>query len=360
MIDASAVDTRPDADAPVVIAICSPLEPAFVAHIEAAFPGQTEVRYRADLVPQPRFAADHGDPNWVRTPAQSAAWRTMLADAEVAWGFPTDGADGPLQLCRRLQWIQTTSAGVGPAARHYGLGEADIIVTTASGIHAGPLAEFVFAALLYRAKEIPRLLEAKAAQRWERFCGGELRDQTLAIVGPGRIGREVARLGRAFGMTVWATARDRAPGQEGDLGVDRLWSRSELPLMLAGADAVVLAMPLTAETEGMIGAAEIAAMKRGATLVNIARGAVIDETALLAALRSGQIGFAALDVFQNEPLPVDSPFWSEPNVLISSHSASTASAENRRIVDIFLANLERWLAGSIETMAPRLNIERGY
>jgi len=347
-------------ESPVVVAICSPLEPEHVARIAAAFPGQTEVRHRPDLLPRPRYVADHGDPAWTRTPEQSVAWRAMLADAEVAWDFPTDGGAGPLQLCPRLRWVQTTSAGVGPAARRYGLGEAGVVVTTASGIHAGPLAEFVFAALLYRVKEFPRLVEAKAAHRWEKFCAGELRGQTLAIVGPGRIGREVARLGRAFGMTVWALARDDAPGRAAELAVDRLWPRSALRAMLAGADATVLAVPLTPETEGMIGPAEIAAMQPGATLVNIARGAVVDEAALLAALRSGRVGFAALDVFREEPLPADSPFWDEPNVLICPHSASTVWSENGRLVDIFLANLGFWLAGEVEKMAPRLDIARGY
>ncbi len=344
----------------VVVVICSPLEPELVRRIAAAHPDRTDVRYRVDLLPSPRFGADHGDPDRRRTLEQGAAWRAMLADAEVAWDFPTDGGAGPLQLCPRLRWVQTTSAGVGPAAQRHGLGEAGVVVTTASGIHAGPLAEFVFAALLYRAKEFPRLLEDKAMRRWEKFCGGELRGQTLAIVGPGRIGREVARLGRAFGMTVWASARDARPERAPELGVDRVWPRDGLRTMLAGANATVLATPLTPETDGMIGAAEIAAMRRGSTLVNIARGAVVDELALLAALRDGHIGFAALDVFREEPLPPDSPFWDEPNVIINPHSASTVWSENPRLVDIFLNNLGFWLDGEIDRMAPRLDIRRGY
>lgn len=343
-----------------VVAIASPLEAEHVERIAAAFPDRVEVRYRPDLMPVPRYVADHGDPAFRRTPEQSADWRAMLRDADAAWDFPTDGDAGPLDLCPRLGWVQTTSAGVGPAARRLGLAGTGVLVTTASGIHAGPLAEFVFAALLYRVKEIPALQADKAARRWGRFCAGELRGQTLAIVGPGRIGREVARIGRAFGMTVWATARDNAPGRAANLGVDRVWPRAELRAMLAGADAVVLATPLTAETEGMIGPGEIAAMKPGASLVNIARGAVIDEDALIAALRSGQVGFAALDVFRTEPLPADSPIWDLPNVLINPHSASTAWGENARLTDIFIRNLGHWLDGRIDDMAPKLDIERGY
>jgi phosphoglycerate dehydrogenase-like enzyme len=343
-----------------VVAIASPLEPEFAGRITAAFPDRVEVRYRPDLMPTPRFVADHGDPAFRRTPEQSAEWRSLLRDAEATWDFPTDGEAGPLDLCPRLRWVQTTSAGVGPAARKHRLDEAHVLVTTASGIHAGPLAEFVFAALLHWVKEVPRLQAEKAARRWDRFAAGELRGRTLAIVGPGRIGREVARLGRAFGMTVWAMARTHDPGRAETLGVDRVWERAALREMLAGADAVVLATPLTAETEGMIGPAEIAAMKPGAALVNIARGAVIDEEALVAALRSGHVGFAALDVFRTEPLPADSPFWDLPNVLINPHSASTAWDENARLTDIFVRNLGLWLDGRIDEMGPKLDVARGY
>jgi phosphoglycerate dehydrogenase-like enzyme len=204
------------------------------------------------------------------------------------------------------------------------------------------------------------LLADKEARRWEYFCAGELRGSTLAIVGPGRIGRETARVGRALGMTVWALARDDAPGRAAALGVDRAFSRGELRAMLAGADAVVLATPLTPETEGMIGPDEIAAMRPGVMLVNIARGAVVDEAAMIAALRSGHIGFAALDVFAVEPLPADSPLWTLPNVLINPHSASTTWAENGRLVDIFVANLGHYLDGCYEAMAPLLDKRRGY
>ena len=343
-----------------VVAITTPLEAGLVDQIRVAFGGRIDLRYRPDLMPAPRYVADHGDPAFVRTPEQSRAWREMLADAEITFDFATDGDAGPLQLCPKLKWIQTTSAGVGPAAKSFGLGDSKVIVTTASGIHAGPLAEFVFAALLYWVKEIPRLLEDKSAHRWMRFCAGELRGRTLAVVGPGRIGSEVARIGKAFGMNVWVMGRSSTPDRADTLGVDRVWDRAELRTMLAGADAVVLVVPHTPETVGMIGPDEIAAMKPGTMLVNIARGVVIDELALLAALQSGQIGFAALDVFTTEPLPTESPFWDLPNVLINPHSASTAWGENARLTDRFIANLDHYLAGELDRLSPRLDIERGY
>jgi len=347
-------------DRTVEIVIASPLEPEFAERILAAHPERTRVTYRPDLLPPPRYVADHGDPAFVRTPAQSAEWREILRSAEATWDFPTDGGLGPRDLCPNVRWIQTTSAGVGPAAQRYGLGEAGVIVTTASGIHAGPLAEFVFAALLYWVKEIPRLKADQAAHRWDRFCAGELRGMTLAVIGPGRIGREVARIGRAFGMTTWAMARSNAPERAAELGVHRVWDRDGLRGMLSGADAVVLATPHTPETAGMIGPAEIAAMKPGVLLVNIARGAVIDEDAMADALRTGHIGFAALDVFREEPLPDRSPLWDLPNVLVNPHSASTAWGENARLTEIFIANLGHYLDGNLDLMSPRLDIARGY
>jgi len=256
--------------------------------------------------------------------------------------------------------VQTTSAGVGPTVKRLGLAESEVIVTTASGVHARPLAEFVFAALLYHAKRFPHLLAEQRAHRWARFCGRELRGQRLAIVGPGRIGREVARVGRCFGMEVWAMARDNSPERAAALGVDRLFARKELPEMLGGADCLVLCAPHTPETEGLIGRVELAALKPGAVLVNIARGAMVDEAALIEALGDGRVAFAALDVFQTEPLPPDSPFWDLPNVLINPHSASTVEGENAAITDRFIANLGHFLVGRYDQMAPILDKQRLY
>jgi len=144
------------------------------------------------------------------------------------------------------------------------------------------------------------------------------------------------------------------------VGADRLWERPDLREMLAGADAIVLVVPHTPETVGMIGREEIAVMKPEAMLVNIARGVVIDEQALTEALRDRRIAFAALDVFTEEPLPVASPLWDLPNVLINPHSASTAWEENSRLTDRFIANLGHYLAGEIDQMSPQLDISRGY
>lgn len=353
--------SRQDNSGKTVVMITSPLEAEFAERIAAVEPERVELTYRPDLMPPTRYQGDHNGPaDWPGFAARREEWHGLLRRAEVLWDFPTHEEKGIFELSPGLRWVQTTSAGVGQLVKRLGLQESDLIVTTSSGVHAGPLAEFVFAALLYYVKWFRQILALQREHRWERFCSGELRGQTLAIVGPGRIGREVARIGRAFGMTVWAMAATYDPGRAAALGVDRLFAREELRAMLAGADAVVLCTPHTAETENLIGAEEIAAMKPGVVLVNIARGLVIDEEAMIAALRDGKIGFAALDVFRTEPLPVDSPLWDLPNVLINPHSASTATSENGKITEIFVRNLRCYLDGRYEEMGPMLDKRRLY
>lgn len=345
----------------VPVLITAPLGDELVGRVAAAYPGQVEVLYRPDLMPVARYSGDyHGDRAWKQTPEQEAAWREVLARAEVLLDFDDLTGDHPLTLSPNLRWVQTTSAGVGQQVVRLGMQDSDVMVTTASGLHAGPLAEFVFAALLYHGKRLPLLLSEQRAHHWERFSGRELRGQTIAIVGLGRIGREVARLARAFGMTVWAMGRESRPDRATTDGVDRIFAREELPEMLAAADCVVLCVPHTPETDRMIGAAELAALKPGVVLVNIARGVVIDEAALIAALESGRIGLAALDVFTVEPLPADSPLWDMPNVLINPHSASTVDDEPEKITARLIENLGYYLAGEHDRMGPVLDKARLY
>jgi phosphoglycerate dehydrogenase-like enzyme len=256
--------------------------------------------------------------------------------------------------------VQTSSAGAGPLVKRLGLQESDLIVTTASGIHAQPLSEFVFAALLFHTKELGRLQADQRAHQWNRFAGPELAGQTMAIIGPGRIGREVARIARAFRMRAVALGRDSNPARAEALGLDRLYGREDLHAMLGEADCLVVCAPLTPETEDLLGADELAALKPGVVFVNIGRGAIVDEDALLRGLRDGRIAFAALDVFREEPLPADSPFWDMPNVLINPHSASTVVTENAKLAELFIRNLGHYLAGELDEMSPLLDKHRLY
>jgi phosphoglycerate dehydrogenase-like enzyme len=266
----------------------------------------------------------------------------------------------PHTYAPNVRWIQTSSAGVGQAAHRLGIKPGQPIITTSSGVHARPLTEFVIMVLLMAVKHHAYLSRDQQAHRWERFCSDELSGKTLAIIGPGRIGREIARLARAFDMRPVAMSRTITPQRANELGVDRLYARSELHDLLSTADALVLCAPHTPETEDMLGAAEFRAMKPGLIFINIARGQLIDESALLEALRDGTVAFAGLDVFRTEPLPADSPFWDMPNVLVNPHSASTSDRENGRITDIFIHNIQCYADGRFADMRNVLDIERMY
>ena len=352
---------HPAGRAKVPVMLTAPLGDTLAARVAAAFPDQVELIYRPDLMFTPRYVGDyHGPRDWTFGPGQEAAWTDLLARAEVLLDFDDRVGRPPLALSPNLRWVQTTSAGVGQQVKRLGLQESDVMVTTASGVHARPLTEFVFAALLFHTKRIAHLQAEQRAHHWERYCARELSQLTMAIIGLGRIGRETARIARAFGMTVWGMGREERPDRAATDGVDRHFRRDELREMLAGADCVVLCVPHTPETEGMIGPAELAVMKPDMVLVNIARGVVIDEAALIETLRQGTIGLAALDVFQTEPLPVDSPLWDLPNVLINPHSASTADTEPEKIIDRFITNLEHYLTGAYDRMAPLLDKQRLY
>ncbi len=164
-------------------------------------------------------------------------------------------------------------------------------------------------------------------------------------MGMGSIGTEVAKMARAFGMRTVGVKRTVAGADRDSLHLDELHGFTDLHAALAGAEHLVLAAPHTSETEDLVGENELALLARGAVVVNVARGALLDETALIRALRSGHLAGAALDVFAEEPLPADSPLWDMPNVIVSPHSASTSDRENGRITDLFCENLRRYLAG---------------
>jgi phosphoglycerate dehydrogenase-like enzyme len=357
---ATARASKTSAD-PAVIMITSPLEPEHAEAIAAVDPARVQLIYRPDLLPPVRYVADHhGMDGWTRTEAGEREFRSLLSEADVLWDFYVVPGVSPLELSPRLAWVQTTSAGVGQMVRKLGLDQPDPIVTTASGVHRGPLTEFVFAALLYHIKRFAHLNAEKAQHRWQRLATGDLAGMNLAVIGPGRIGAEVIRIANAFGMHTRALGRTNRPGRAEELGVEALVDRSNLANLLGWADCVVLATPHTDETEQLIDRAAIDAMKPGVVIINIARGLVIDEEAMIEALERGHIGFAALDVVTHEPLDPSSRLWDLPNVLISPHSASTAYRENERILDIFTTNLRCYLDGRIDEMSPVLDKRRLY
>ena len=325
----------------VRVLVTTPLEPELVAQIAATDP-RLDVIYPAELIPTPRYHADHALPK-PRDPDELESWRSLLAAAEVLFDFGPAPLVDELPGWPRLRWIQATSAGVGQFAVSTGLTGSKVIVTTASGVHARPMAEFALMAMLMFGKGAFRMLADQRAHRWRRYAGEELAGKLVGIVGVGRIGREVARLARALDARVVGTVRSVEGRSAEDLYLDRLLPTARIDEMLDDLDFLVLSCPHTLETDGLIDARRLAALKPGAVLINIARGAVVDEPALIAALQSGHLAGAALDVFAREPLPEESPLWEMHNVLVSPHSASTAGTENARIVDLFCDNLRRYL-----------------
>ena len=327
----------------VRVVITSPLEEHLVRAIAETDP-RLEVIYETDLLPAPRYPADHALPT-VETPAQRARWQELLESAEVLFDFGPASLAESLSTLPRLRWIQATSAGVGRFAARIGLTHSDVIVTTASGVHARPLAEFALMAMLMFGKGAFRLADDQRAHRWERYAGREIAGSVVGIVGVGRIGREIARVVRALDARVVGTVRAVDGRRPEDLDLDALLRTEEIDEMLGEVDALVLCCPHTPETHHLLNAARLAALKPAAILINVARGAIVDEEAMIAALREGRLGGAALDVFAHEPLPPESPLWDLPNVLISPHSASTAASENEKIVALFRDNLRRYLDG---------------
>jgi phosphoglycerate dehydrogenase-like enzyme len=272
-------------------------------------------------------------------PEASADLRRCLAAAEVIFGFALPA--GLTELAPRLRWVETPATGFDQL-NGTGVLEAGVAVTTIGGLYAPAVAEHVFALLLALWRRLDEFRADQRRRHWEMRPVRELRDATLAIVGLGNIGRAVARAAKAFGMRVIGARRRSGEVPE---GVDRVFAPHELHAMLAEADVVVVAVAGTPETTRLIGAPELAAMKRDACLVNVARGIVVDEDALAAALAAGRIGGACLDVFVAEPLPPESPLWDLPNVLLTPHVAVNTPAKLARAVEHFADNLRRFCSG---------------
>ena len=291
-------------------------------------------------------------------------------DEEIFYGMipPRD-----LSRALRLKWVQLHSAGINHLTNHPIL-QSDVLVTTASGIHATPIGEFAIALMLALARKIPTMTRKQDRAEWPKgkwnlLLGTELRGKTLGVVGYGSIGREVGRIAtRGFAMRVLALTRggdkrDRGyhePGVGDPDGTlpDAWFTRAQLLDLLAQSDFVLIATPLTDETRGMIGARELRAMKPTAFLVNIARGGIVDEAALVRALKENWLAGVGLDVFEKEPLPADSELWKLENALISPHVSGATRHYDERAVELFCENLRRYLCG--EYLLNLVDTTKGY
>lgn len=242
----------------------------------------------------------------------------------------------------RLKWLHVFNAGVDHPIYAEML-ERGVRLTTSSGTAAKPIAQTAITGLLMLARQVPRWLAAQRERRWDPIPAAEapldLKGQTAVILGMGHIGKEIARLARVLGLKVIGVRR--SPRQADD-PVDELHPPEQLPALAARADWLIIAAPLTPETRGRIDAALLASLPPHARLINIARGEIVDETALIAALGAGRLAGAYLDVFEQEPLPVESPLWDLPNVIVTPHNAGASAGNARRIYALFRENLGRY------------------
>ena len=306
---------------------------------------------------------------WLRASEQQFA--EILSDTEILY---THTAAFDVSLTPKLRWVQVDSAGVNTL---YGtsLWKSNIPITSANGVHSVQIAEYVLTMLLAHAHRLPLAYHLQERTQWavgqqlEAFISPEIHGKTLGILGYGAIGREVARLAAACGMRVLATRRRGQPatyngwspvgiGDPNGSIPERFYDLDELQPLLAECDAIVLALPLNKQTQFIIGQRELSAMRPHAFLINIGRGALIDQNELIVALQEHLLGGAALDVTDPEPLPADSPLWSLENVTITPHVAGLSTSYNDRIVGLLSENMRRYLSGK-----PLLNLvqrELGY
>lgn len=290
-----------------------------------------------------------GDPDWERSPEQQSRFEAMLDEADALFGIPDVSPAALARAVRaneRLRWVHTTAAGGGGQVRAAQLTEAElerVVVTTSAGMHASTLAEWALFGVLAGAKGLRRLEADQASRTWGdgRRLMRHVSEMTVLVVGLGGIGKVVAERFAALGATVWGTTRSREPVPH----VDRLVPIDGLADAAAHADAIVSTLPGTERTTGLLGADVFGALRDDTVFVNVGRGTVVDEDALLDALDAGRVGFAALDVTAVEPLPTESRLWEHPGVLLSPHTAALSVQEPRRIAELFARNATRLLDG---------------
>ncbi|MGN6741936.1 MAG: D-2-hydroxyacid dehydrogenase [Amnibacterium sp.] len=331
------------------VVAATPIADELVAKVVAAEP-RIDFVVEQELLPPMRHPGDHaGDPAFSRTPEQQERFDSLLASAQVLYGIP---GERPAELKRAveanpgLQWVQLMPAGGGAQVRGAALTEEQlgrIRFTTTAGVHAVPLSEFCLLGLLAGFKSLPRLEEHQRRHEWAdgRWIMRRLDGSRVLLVGLGGIGRLTAAKLAALGAHVAGTSRREVAVQ----GVEEIIHPDALADRVGEFDGIVISLPGTPDTERLVSAEVLANAKPGAVLVNVGRGTVVDQDALLAQLRAGRIGFAALDVTDPEPLPAGHPLWDEPNVLISPHTAALSDLEDELIATLFAENCTRYLDG---------------
>lgn len=310
---------------------------------------RVEVVHDESFFPSERSLGDHhGYSTQGLSDAERDRFYDHLADAEVLYGVPEMHPRGLRRAAdagSALRWVHAVQAGAGAFVTGARLSDEQlerVTVTTSAGVHAGPLAEFAIFGMLAGSQDLARLKRLQAAREWPtRLLTNQLSGATVVVVGAGEIGKAIAVRAKAMGMHTIGVKRTVEPVD----GFDEIVTSDDLLAVAPRADHLVVTLPGTPHTTKMVDAAVLAACKPGVVVVNVGRGTVIDEAALIEALRSGQVSSAALDVFEVEPLPTDSPLWEMPNVIVSPHSATLDTGEEARVTALFCDNLRRYLDG---------------
>jgi phosphoglycerate dehydrogenase-like enzyme len=269
-----------------------------------------------------------------------------LGECEVAFTWILSAAE--LSTASHLRWVHSSAVAVETLCLPE-LFARGVIVSNSRGVQSTPIAEHVFAVLLALAKQLPFVMERQRERRWAQNeliddrLPWLLKDRTLGLIGAGTIGGAIARLGSAFGMKVLALTR--RPKAEKMDGIDQLLPPGSLDRLLEQCDVLVVAAPLTPETVNLIGAAQLARMKRGSILINVGRARIVDHEALADALVSGHLAGASLDVFHREPLPPEDRLWTAPNVILTPHTSGFRRGHWDEVIDLFSDNLRRFRAG---------------
>ncbi|SDU65352.1 Phosphoglycerate dehydrogenase [Amycolatopsis keratiniphila] len=263
------------------------------------------------------------------------------ADAFFVYDFLSTAVPGAWHAADRLRWLHIASAGVDPVL-FPGLQESDVVLTNSRGVFDGAIAEYVLGVVLTFAKDFARSWDLQKQRQWKHRESERIAGRRALVVGTGPIGRSIARMLRAAGLSVAGVGR-RPRADDPDFG--DVYASSELSRHLPGADYVVAVAPLTEQTKGMFDAEAFAAMKPGSRFVNVGRGELVVTSDLIGALRNGPLGGAALDVFDTEPLPAESPLWTMENVLISPHMSGDFVGWRNTLVEVFADNFRRWRAG---------------
>ena len=268
-----------------------------------------------------------------------------IGEADVLITFGPMMSDQVLAKAAKLKWIQALGTGVDGITDQASL-RREVIVTNLHGIHGPPVSEAAFMSMLALSRQLPRTVRNQDKHHWERFPARLLHDKTVGIFGIGVIAEELAPKCKAFGMKVVGISSTQRPVP----GFDRVYDRSQLTEAVRELDYLVLLTPLTPQTRNSVDAKVLAAMKPGAYLVNLARGGVVDEAALMAALKSKQLAGAALDVFATEPLPMDHPLWDMESVIITTHQGGFCDVYVNFAMPVIEENLRKFIAGDTASM----------